>query len=85
MYSNAGTVIRDEVGLALETIGNEVLGTAAKIVLTKDSTTLVSDGLTQEAIERRVNQIRSIIEVYLLVSVCVCSSCLNMDYQSYAF
>ncbi|GLJ14730.1 hypothetical protein SUGI_0238750 [Cryptomeria japonica] len=57
-----GTVIRDEVGLALDKVGNEVLGTAAKIVLTKDSTTIVGDGRTQEAVERRVNQIRSLIE-----------------------
>ena len=71
MYFNACTVIRDEVGLALDTVGNEVLGTAAKIVLTKDSTTIVSDGTTQEAVERRVNQIRSMLEVSLLVSVCV--------------
>ena len=52
MYSNAGTIIRDEVGLELDTVGNEVLGTATKIVLTKDSTTIVSDGMTQEAVER---------------------------------
>ena len=71
MYVNVCTVIRDEVGLALDTVGNEVLGTVAKIVLTKDSTTIVSDGTTQEAVERRVNQIRSMIEVCLLVSMCV--------------
>lgn len=71
MYSNVGTVIRDEVGLALDTVGNEVQGTTAKIVLTKYSTTIVSDGMTQEAIERRVNQIRSMIEVCLLISMCV--------------
>ena len=71
MYFNACTIIRDEVGLALDTIWNEFLGTAAKIVLTKDSTTIVSDGTIQEAVERRVNQIRSMIEVCLLVYVCV--------------
>ena len=46
MYFNACTVIRDEVGLALDTVGNEVLGTTTMIVLTKDSTTIVSDGMT---------------------------------------
>ena len=71
MYSNVDNVIRDEVWMALDTIGNEVLGTAAKIVLTKDSTTIVSDGTTQEVVERRVNQIRNMIEVCLLVCVCV--------------
>ncbi|KAH9314600.1 hypothetical protein KI387_023227, partial [Taxus chinensis] len=57
-----GTVIRDEVGLSLDKVGSEVLGTAAKVVLTKDSTTIVGDGSTQEAVERRVSQIRSLIE-----------------------
>lgn len=46
MYSNVGIVIRDKVWLSLDTIGNEVLGTIAKIVLTKYSTTIVSDGMT---------------------------------------
>ena len=71
MYSNAGTVIRDEMGFALDTIMYEVLGTTTKIVLKKDSTKIVSDGMTQEVVERRVNQIRSMIEVCLLVYVCV--------------
>eukprot|EP01018_Ginkgo_biloba_P014722 Gb_25193 [translate_table: standard] len=61
--SHAGTVIRDEVGLALDKVGNEVLGTAAKVVLTKDSTTIVGDGSTQEAVNKRVAQIRNLIEV----------------------
>ena len=58
-----GTVVRDEAGLALDKAGNEVLGTIAKIVLNKDSTTLVGDGSTQEAINKRVAQIKSLIEV----------------------
>ncbi|KAK8950269.1 hypothetical protein KSP40_PGU018213 [Platanthera guangdongensis] len=57
------TVIRDEVGLTLDKADKEVLGTAAKVVLTKDSTTIVGDGSTQEAVNKRVTQIRNLIEV----------------------
>ena len=58
-----GTVVRDEAGLALDKAGSEVLGTVTKVVLNKDSTTLVGDGSTQEAINKRVAQIKSLIEV----------------------
>jgi chaperonin GroEL len=47
----------------LDKVGSKVLGTAAKVVLTKDSTTIVGDGSTQEAVNKRVSQIRSLIEV----------------------
>eukprot|EP00850_Spirogloea_muscicola_P015605 SM000121S26002 [mRNA] locus=s121:275524:279743:- [translate_table: standard] len=57
-----GTVIRDEIGLSLDKVGREVLGTAAKVELTKDATTIVSDGSTQEAVTQRVNQIRNLME-----------------------
>ncbi|GER50697.1 60 kDa chaperonin [Striga asiatica] len=58
-----GTVIRDEIGLTLDKADKEVLGNAAKVVLTKDSTTIVGDGSTQEAVNKRVAQIRNLIEV----------------------
>ncbi|GMN49675.1 hypothetical protein TIFTF001_018833 [Ficus carica] len=57
-----GTVIRDEVGLTLDKVGKEVLGNASKVVLTKDTTTIVGDGSTQEAVNKRVAQIRNLIE-----------------------
>ena len=56
-------MIRDEVGLSLDKAGKEVLGNAAKVVLTKDSSTIVGDGSTQEAVAKRVAQIKSLIEV----------------------
>ncbi|MQL90469.1 hypothetical protein Taro_023061 [Colocasia esculenta] len=56
------TVIRDEVGLSLDKAEKEVLGLAAKVVLTKDATTIVGDGTTQEAVAKRVAQIRNLIE-----------------------
>eukprot|EP00249_Psilotum_nudum_P021718 c28219_g1_i1 orf=157-2016(+) len=55
-------VIRDEIGLSLDKVGREVLGTAAKVELTKDTTTIVGDGTTQDAVNKRVTQIRSLIE-----------------------
>ncbi len=58
-----GTAVRDEIGLSLDKVGREVLGTAAKVELTKDSTTIVGDGSTQDAVTKRVSQIRNLIEV----------------------
>ncbi|KZV39228.1 ruBisCO large subunit-binding protein subunit beta, chloroplastic-like [Dorcoceras hygrometricum] len=57
------TVIRDEVGLTLDKADKEVLGHAAKVVLTKDSTTIVGDGSPQEAVRKRATQIKILIEV----------------------
>ncbi|XVF24929.1 hypothetical protein REPUB_Repub13aG0170000 [Reevesia pubescens] len=57
-----GTVIRDEVGLSLDKAEKEVLGQAAKVVLTKETTTIVGDGSTQEALNKRVAQIKNLVE-----------------------
>ncbi|XP_062149913.1 chaperonin 60 subunit beta 4, chloroplastic [Alnus glutinosa] len=57
-----GTVIRDEMGLSLEKAGKEVLGSAIKVVITKDSTLIVTDGSTCKAVEERVSQIRRLVE-----------------------
>lgn len=57
-----GTVIREEVGLSLDTAENEVLGHAAKVVLTKDMTTIIGDGSTQELVNKRVAQIKNLLE-----------------------
>ena len=64
-----GTVIREEVGLSLDKADNQVLGTAAKVVVTKDSTTIVGDGTTQEEVNKRVTQIKNQIEVCILKSL----------------
>ncbi|KAI3866934.1 hypothetical protein MKW92_043495 [Papaver armeniacum] len=57
------TVIREEVGLTLDKADSEVLGNASKVVLTKETTTIVGDGSTQDAVDKRVAQIRNLIEV----------------------
>lgn len=70
----AATVVRDEVGLSLDKAGAEVLGTAAKVVLTKDSTTIVGDGTTQEEVAKRVVQIKNLIEVCTLLQSMLCQN-----------
>jgi chaperonin GroEL len=57
-----GTVISEEVGLKLENVGTELLGTARKVVVTKDETTVVEGGGSQSDIQGRINQIRAEID-----------------------
>ncbi|MFF1830148.1 chaperonin GroEL [Paenarthrobacter sp. NPDC058040] len=57
-----GQVISEEVGLKLENAGLELLGTARKVVVTKDETTIVEGAGDAEQIAGRVAQIRSEIE-----------------------
>lgn len=51
------------MGLTLEKAGKEVLGSAVKVVITKDSTLIVTDGSTQNAVNKRVAQIQNLVEV----------------------
>ena len=55
-------VVAAEVGLKLDQVGLEVLGTARRVVVTKDNTTIVDGGGGHEAVTGRVAQIRSEIE-----------------------
>ncbi|WP_375000519.1 chaperonin GroEL [Aeromicrobium sp. CTD01-1L150] len=57
-----GEVISEEVGLSLENADLPLLGTARKIVTTKDETTIVEGGGSQDQINGRVSQIRAEIE-----------------------
>ncbi|ALB02632.1 chaperonin GroEL [Kocuria palustris] len=57
-----GQVITEEVGLSLETATLDLLGTARKVVVTKDETTIVDGAGSAEEIEGRVAQIRAEIE-----------------------
>jgi chaperonin GroEL len=56
------TVISEEVGLKLENAGLDELGSARKIVVTKDETTIVEGAGSEEDIKGRVNQIKAEIE-----------------------
>ncbi|MCL2091163.1 MAG: chaperonin GroEL [Micrococcales bacterium] len=57
-----GQVVSETVGLKLDSVGLEVLGTARKVVVTKDETTIVEGGGDAAQIAGRVSQIRAEIE-----------------------
>lgn len=58
-----GQVVSAEVGLKLDQVGLEVLGTARRVVVTKDDTTIVDGGGSAEDVDARVAQIKREIEV----------------------
>jgi chaperonin GroEL len=57
-----GTVISDEKGLTLENATLDMLGSAEKITIDKDTTTIVNGEGDKGAIESRIGQIRAQIE-----------------------
>ncbi len=57
-----GQVISEEVGLKLENATLDMLGTARKVVVTKDETTVIEGGGDADQIAGRVKQIRAEIE-----------------------
>ena len=57
-----GQVISEEIGLKLENTTLDLLGTAAKIVVTKDETTIVDGGGSDEDLQGRISQIKAEIE-----------------------
>jgi chaperonin GroEL len=57
-----GTVISEEVGLKLENATLDLLGTARKVIVTKDETTIIEGAGKDEDVQGRINQIKSEIE-----------------------
>ena len=57
-----GQVIAPEVGLKLDQVGLDVLGTARRVVVTKDNTTIVEGGGDHAAVAGRVNQIKAEVD-----------------------
>jgi len=57
-----GTVISEERGFTLENTTIEMLGSAERVTIDKDNTTLVNGSGVKENIEARVNQIKAQIE-----------------------
>ena len=57
-----GTVIAEEVGLNLEGATVEDLGSAKRVIMTKDNTTIIDGAGQADAIQARVTQIRAQIE-----------------------
>mmetsp|Transcript_10510 Transcript_10510/g.20765 ORF Transcript_10510/g.20765 Transcript_10510/m.20765 type:complete len:584 (-) Transcript_10510:1124-2875(-) len=56
-----GQMVKEELGINLETCDESVLGTAAKVVVSKESITIVGDGSSQADVEARVKQIKNIV------------------------
>ena len=57
-----GQVISEDLGIKLESVTLDMLGTAKKVTITKDDTTIVDGAGEKDAIEGRVTQIRRQIE-----------------------
>ncbi len=57
-----GTVISEEVGRTLESTTLEDLGSAARVVIDKDNTTVVDGAGDASAVEARVNEIKTQLE-----------------------
>jgi chaperonin GroEL len=58
----SGQVITEDLGIKLETVTLDMLGTAKRVSIDKDKTTLVDGAGTSEAIKARVDAIRGEIE-----------------------
>ena len=57
-----GQVIAEEVGLKLDAVTLDMLGSARKVVVTKDDTTIVEGAGESSEVEGRINQIKAEIE-----------------------
>ncbi|HVC24199.1 MAG TPA: chaperonin GroEL [Acidimicrobiales bacterium] len=57
-----GQVITEDVGLKLENVTLDLLGSARKVVITKDETTIVEGSGSDADIKGRINQIKAEIE-----------------------
>ncbi len=57
-----GKVISEEVGMSLESVSLEDLGSAKRVQSTKDNTTIIDGAGSADEIQARVNQIRAQIE-----------------------
>lgn len=60
--STGGMVAADEVGLTLEKINIEHLGTAKKVIVDKDTTTIIAGAGSADTINKRIEYIRVEIE-----------------------
>ncbi|MEW2481435.1 chaperonin GroEL [Mycobacterium sp. NPDC051198] len=57
-----GQVVNPDVGLVLREAGLDVLGSARRVVVTKDSTVIVDGGGSKDAVADRVKQLKAEIE-----------------------
>ncbi|AKN18065.1 chaperonin GroEL [Mycobacterium haemophilum] len=57
-----GQVVNPDAGLVLREVGTDVLGSARRVVVTKDDTIIVDGGGSNDAVAKRVKQLRAEIE-----------------------
>jgi chaperonin GroEL len=57
-----GQVINPDAGLVLREVGSEVLGSARRVVVSKDDTIIVEGGGSKDAVANRIKQLRGEIE-----------------------
>jgi chaperonin GroEL len=57
-----GQVVNPDAGLVLREVGTDVLGSARRVVVSKDDTIIVDGGGSKDAVEKRVKQLRAEIE-----------------------
>ncbi len=57
-----GQVISEDIGIKLENVSLEMLGSAKRVAITKEETTIIDGAGTKKDIEARVSQIRTQIE-----------------------
>ena len=57
------TVITQDAGLSLENVKVDLLGQARRVIISKDSTTIVGDGLELDSIKTRCEQLRKQINI----------------------
>ena len=56
--ATGSTFVAEEVGITLDSVTMDMLGSAERVVVAKEMTTIVTDGKQQEAIDARISQIR---------------------------
>jgi chaperonin GroEL len=60
--ATGATYVADEVGISLESVTVDMLGRADRVVVGKDSTTIVTDDANKDALAKRIAQIRAEVE-----------------------
>lgn len=57
--ATGASFVAEELGITLDSVTLDMLGTADRIVIAKETTTIVTDGKQQEAIDSRIVQLRN--------------------------
>ena len=56
--ATGASFVAEELGITLESVTMDMLGTADRVVIAKETTTIVTDGTQQDAIDARIAQLR---------------------------